>query len=248
MDSAADILQQLPSDYHYVFDLIHFILCIQGDRADLGDGFETTSKLNPLASWTSAMMACFAGGLLVNPLCGEPILGAVGDSLKVSMATVLWFLLYYCPQDFAYQFSKMFPVRIIMYTIKGLYYPKKILAGMKHAAHALPGNFLAMLLVAVCKGNGSGVIKPFCRLVRGVWTPSGFETMMPSVTTKYCVLAALLLYFLPGDITYIVVAGLFLSMKVGPLFGVPVDLFSPIESKICPLAFGVPESEQKKTK
>jgi len=57
-----------------------------------------------------------------------------------------------------------------------------------------------------------------------------------------------LLYFLPGDITYIVVAGLFLSMKVGPLFGVPVDLFSPIESKICPLAFGVPESEQKKTK
>ena len=36
----------------------------------------------------------------------------------------------------------MFPVRIIMYTIKGLYYPKKILAGMKHAAHALPGNFL----------------------------------------------------------------------------------------------------------
>ena len=70
----------------------------------------------------------------------------------------------------------MFPVRIILYTIKGLYYPKKILAGMKHAAHALPGNFLgkfaaihhkneiflpfmfmfslfisAMLLVAVCK-------------------------------------------------------------------------------------------------
>ena len=39
MDSAADILKQLPSDYHYVFDLVHFILCIQGDRADLGDGY-----------------------------------------------------------------------------------------------------------------------------------------------------------------------------------------------------------------
>lgn len=32
----------------------------------------------------------FAGGLLVNPLCGEPILGALGDSYKLAMATALW--------------------------------------------------------------------------------------------------------------------------------------------------------------
>ena len=38
MDSAADILKHLPGDYHHVFDLVHFILCIQGDRADLGEG------------------------------------------------------------------------------------------------------------------------------------------------------------------------------------------------------------------
>merc|ERR1719378_923032 len=86
MDSAADIIKHLPSDYHYVFDLVHFILCIQGDRADIGPEFETTSKNNPLACWASAMMACFAGGLLVNPLCGEPILGALGDSYKLAMA------------------------------------------------------------------------------------------------------------------------------------------------------------------
>ena len=30
------------------------------------------------------------GGLLVNPLCGEPILGAVGDSIKLTIATLLW--------------------------------------------------------------------------------------------------------------------------------------------------------------
>jgi len=248
MDSAADKIKHLPSDYHYVFDLVHFILCIQGDRADIGPEFETTSKNNPLACWASAMMACFAGGLLVNPLCGEPILGALGDSYKLAMATALWFALYYCPQDLAYNLSKMFPARIIMYTIKGLYYPKKVLAGMKHAQHELPGNFLAMLLVAVCKGNGSGIIKPLCRLARGVWTPSGLETMLPSVTTKYCVLAALCLFFIPSDATYVAVAGLFLSMKVGPLFGVPVDFFSPLENKISPLVLGVPEQEQKKTK
>ena len=37
---------------------------------------------------------------------------------------------------------------------------------------------------------------------------------MPSICTKYCILATLLLTFLPGDITYVAVAGLFLSMKV----------------------------------
>ena len=40
----------------------------------------------------------------------------------------------------------MFPVRAIMYSIKGLYYPKKVLAGMRHASHALPGNFLGQPL------------------------------------------------------------------------------------------------------
>ena len=38
--------------------------------------------------------------------------------------------------------SKIFPVRIILYLIKALYYPKKVLAGIKHAGHVLPGNFL----------------------------------------------------------------------------------------------------------
>ena len=38
--------------------------------------------------------------------------------------------------------------------------------------------------------------------------------MIASVCTKYCILAALLLTFLPGDLTYVIVAGLFLVMKV----------------------------------
>ena len=64
----------------------------------------------------------------MNPLCGEPVLAALGDSLKLAMATVLWlvllikvlcrknliknqiilrFLMYYCPQDLAYQFRSV---------------------------------------------------------------------------------------------------------------------------------------------
>jgi len=145
MDGAADVLKSLPVEHHHIFDLVHFILCIQAERNDLAEGFETTSRIHPLACWTSAMMACFAGGLLVNPLCGEPVLAALGDSVKLAMATVVWFVLYYCPQDLAFQFSKIFPVRIVLYLIKALYYPKKVLAGMKHAGHVLPGNFMGHL-------------------------------------------------------------------------------------------------------
>merc|ERR1719244_1691155 len=191
-------------------------------------------------------MACFAGGLLVNPICGEPVLAALGDSYKLAMATALWFALYYCPQDLVYNVSKMFPVRIIMYTIKGLYYPKKVLAGMKHAQHELPGNFLAMLIIAVCKGNGSGVLKPVCRLVRGVWRPLSNEFITPSITTKYCLVACLVFYLAPGDLTYVAIAALFLSMKVGPLLGVPVDLFTPLENTVCPLVLGAPDADNKK--
>ena len=45
----------------------------------------------------------------------------------------------------------MYPVRLVLYTVKGLYYPKKVVAGIKHAKHVLPGNLLALVLAAVCK-------------------------------------------------------------------------------------------------
>ena len=31
-----------------VFDVAHFIVCLQGERADMGDGFEATTKKHPL--------------------------------------------------------------------------------------------------------------------------------------------------------------------------------------------------------
>jgi len=246
MDSAAEFLRDAPKELHYLFDVVHFILCIQGDRDDMGESFHVASRTNPLASWFSSMMACFAGGILVSPLCGEPILSAFNDSLKVAIATLLWFLICYTPQDLSYQVIKLFPVKLVLYAVKAMYYPKKVLAGMKHAEHVLPGNILAMLIIAVCKGNGSGVLKPACRLVRGVWRPLSNEFITPSITTKYCLVACLVFYLAPGDLTYVAIAALFLSMKVGPLLGVPVDLFTPLENTVCPLVLGAPDADNKK--
>ena len=97
----------------------------------------------------ASLLLCFAGGFLVGPMCGEPILDAVNDPLRLAIFTVLWYLMFYSPGDHFYILSKLKPLKIVMYLGKGLYYPKKVLAGMKHAAHVLPGNFLGILTLII---------------------------------------------------------------------------------------------------
>ena len=47
-----------------------------------------------------------------------------------------------------------------------MYYPKKILGGIKHAKFIFKKNIIAGIVIATLKGNGSGIIKPFARLAR----------------------------------------------------------------------------------
>ena len=47
-----------------------------------------------------------------------------------------------------------------------MYYPKKILGGIKHAKFIFKKNPIAGIVIATLKGNGSGIIKPFARLAR----------------------------------------------------------------------------------
>ena len=90
----------------------------------------------------AAFFTSFAGGFLVAPLCGEPVLDVVGDPLRLLIFTALWYLMYYTPGDVIYTASKMLPVKIFLYVMKGLYYPKKIVAGIKHAGHVFHGNLI----------------------------------------------------------------------------------------------------------
>ena len=185
------------------------------------------------------MFVCFAGGLLVAPLCGEPVLSSLTeDPLRLLIASVLWYLMFYCPQDLFYTLTVKQAAKIPLYLMKGLYYPKKIVAGLKHAKHVYKNNLLAGIIIAIVKTNGSGVIKPFSRLARGKWRADEFESMKPSVTTKYCIISAVLYALVPTDLVYIIIAGLLLTMKVGPLFGLPVDPFTKAESILAPKLFG----------
>ena len=194
------------------------------------------------------MMVCFAGALIVNPLCGESPLEFLEDPVRIAIASLLWYLMFYSPKDIVYEVSKKLPVKAPLYLIKGLYYPKKILAGIKHAKHVFSKtNILAIILIATLKANGSGFIKPFARFARGTTENiSGcLETMKPSVATKYCLICSILYALMPGDLTYIIITGLLVTMKAGPLFSVPVDGFSVVENKVSPIIFRKLDDEKK---
>ena len=50
MEFIADLFYDLPKNYGLVFDIVHYIVCLQAERLDMGDKFDATSKSNPLVS------------------------------------------------------------------------------------------------------------------------------------------------------------------------------------------------------
>ena len=128
-----------------------------------------------------------------------------------------------------------------------MYYPKKIVAGLRHARHVFkgPGAWLPCTIVATIKANGSGFMKPLARLARGTWNPAAFETMAPSVTSKYCLVSSLLYVLYPADAVYILICGLLIAMKVAPIYQVDVDPFIKAEEKLSPAVFGSEVQQSK---
>ena len=50
MEFVADLLYDLPKNYALVFDIIHYIVCLQAERLDMGEKFAETTKNHPLVS------------------------------------------------------------------------------------------------------------------------------------------------------------------------------------------------------
>ena len=50
MEAIADLLYELPKNYGLVFDVAHYVVCLQAERADLGPNFETLTRSKPLVS------------------------------------------------------------------------------------------------------------------------------------------------------------------------------------------------------
>jgi len=241
---SASQLQSLPSAWSPLFDICHFILAALAVRKEVGLGF---SRSNPLATWLATMTASFAGSMIANPLLGKPILGALSNEYNVLLATLIWWGVFYSPGDLVYSLAKNQVLYVPICVVKEIYRAKKTLGGINDAAKVFPEQELLMVMIGLIKGNGSGFMKPVTRLVCGTWRPQSSELLSMSVTSKECLVAAIMMVadkggYLPaplsGDLLYLIIVSVFVMVKLASVLADPVDPFSPLEGTVATLAFG----------
>ena len=69
----------------------------------------------------------------------------------------------------------------------------KVDGGIKEAAKVFPGHEPIMVIIGLIKGNGSGFMRPLARGVCGKWDLTSNELLNPSVVSKQCLVAAVIL-------------------------------------------------------
>jgi len=122
----------------------------------------------------------------------------------------------------------------------------KVHSGVLHAAKVYPNAYLIMILIGTAKGAGSGVMRTFEQLVRGVWVPTANEILRPSFYTKACIAASLVfvlekktsLFSAPHELVYFGVVGFFIYFKLSSILLGIHDPFMPFENLFCALFMG----------
>jgi len=243
LDLANQVTKIKPFPY---LDIAHCALACYYVREDLGSGSLPFSRKHPLACWLSSMVSIFAGGIVASALLGEPVLGVFKNNNQFLVATLVWYLIFYSPFDIVYKACKFLPVKLVLSAMKEVYRCKKVHDGVAHAAKAYPTGYFAMIAIGVIKGNGSGFLKIGERLMRGVWTPSTNEVLVPSFPTKACIAAAFFFVLdkktdyisAPHSLVYFGVVIFFVYFKLSSILLGIHDPFVPFENMFCTIFMG----------
>uniref|UniRef100_A0A915P1Z5 Trimeric intracellular cation channel type B n=1 Tax=Meloidogyne floridensis TaxID=298350 RepID=A0A915P1Z5_9BILA len=118
--------------------------------------------------------------------------------------------------------------------------------GVLYAIKLYPNAHLIHILIGTAKGAGSGIIRIFEQLIRGVWAPTHSEILRPTFTTKACVIASVLLTFeksgifisLPHEISYLGLLLFFVYFKLSALLLNVADPLLPFENLFCAVFMG----------
>lgn len=238
--SFTESANQLNVQWWPYFDLVHCILGCLSVRDQLKPDHKLFSRKNPLSLYLSCMLTIFAGSLICNPLLGEPVLGALKNQQMVLMATMVWYLTFYCPFDLYFKICTLFPVKVVMSVMKEIYRAKKVTGGVTLAAKVFPDNYLIMILIGTIKGNGSAFMKIIASLFRGSWDAGKIEILKPSFQTKGCLIASVIFILekyttfltVPHTLVCIGIGSFFVYSKLVALFGIHTPII-PFESTFC---------------
>ncbi|XP_042365876.1 trimeric intracellular cation channel type B [Plectropomus leopardus] len=172
------------------FDMAHYIVSIMALREQ--PGALEVSKVSPLACWFSSMLFCFGGAVLSAIMLAEPPVAPLSNSTSVLLASVIWYLVFYCPMDLVYCCAALLPLRLVLSGMKEVTRTWKVLGGVIQAHNKYKDGLLVMIAIGWAKGAGGGLISNFEQLVRGVWKPETNELLKMSYPTKITLIGAVL--------------------------------------------------------
>ncbi|XP_038827111.1 trimeric intracellular cation channel type B-like isoform X2 [Salvelinus namaycush] len=138
------------------------------------------------------MLYCFGGGILSGFMMAEAPIAFLSNSTSVLMASVIWYLVFYCPQDVVYSCTALFPLRLVLTGMKEVTRTWKVLGGVAQAHSKYKDGLLVMIAIGWAKGAGGGLISNFEQLVRGVWKPETNELLKMTYPTKVTLIGAVL--------------------------------------------------------
>ncbi|XP_026879058.2 trimeric intracellular cation channel type B isoform X2 [Electrophorus electricus] len=228
------------------FDTAHYVVSVMALREQ--PGALEVSQRSPLACWFSSMLYCFGGAVLSGIIMAEAPVAPLANSTNVLLATLMWYLVFYCPLDAVYCCATMLPVRLVLTGMKEVTRTWKVLGGVTQASRKYKDGVFVMIAVGWAKGAGGGLMSNFEQLVRGIWKPETNELLKMSYPTKVTLLGALLFSlqqcgYLPLQTAQLVLlyTAFIVTNKVRMmLMGSSSSPFAPIESAFHKLLFARP--------
>uniref|UniRef100_UPI0037E98723 trimeric intracellular cation channel type B n=1 Tax=Semicossyphus pulcher TaxID=241346 RepID=UPI0037E98723 len=172
------------------FDMAHYIVSVMALREQ--PGALEVSRVSPLACWFSSMLFCFGGAVLSAVMLAEPVVAPLSNSTSVLLASIIWYLVFYCPMDLVYCCAALLPLRLVLSGMKEVTRTWKVLGGVTQAHGKYKDSLLVMVAIGWAKGAGGGLISNFEQLVRGVWKPETNELLKMSYPTKITLIGAVL--------------------------------------------------------
>ncbi|XP_055010071.1 trimeric intracellular cation channel type B isoform X2 [Boleophthalmus pectinirostris] len=186
------------------------------------------------------MLFCFGGAVLSGIMLAEPPVAPLSNGTSVLLATIVWYLVFYCPGDLLYCCTALLPLRLVLSGMKEVTRTWKVLGGVSQAHVKYKDSLLVMIAIGWARGAGGGLISKFEQLVRGVWQPETNELLKMTYPTKITLIGAVLFslqhtQYLPVQkhhLMLIYTVFLVANKSRMMLTGSSVSPFAPIESII----------------
>ncbi|KFP37748.1 Trimeric intracellular cation channel type B, partial [Chlamydotis macqueenii] len=216
-------------------------------------GAVEVSVRSPVACWFSAMLCCFGGSVLSSLMLAEPPVAFLAKGTNILLASSVWYLVFYCPQDVFYRCFAFLPLRLLVAGMKEVTRTWKITAGVAHADSHFKDAWLVMVAVGWARGAGSGLISNFEQLVRGVWKPETNELLKMSYPVKVTLIGAVLFtlqhsQYLPiarHNLVFSYTIFLVVSKVTMMLTRSSASPFAPFEAALGYMFFGLPKTPSK---